>query len=173
MKKLSPYYTDGRIRYNRKKGSYFYQDENNYLLAKGIYNTKIKEENLPDYYIKLWLYPRHIYLSLKDINDIAYKPNFIFNHWRKDDSLYISYKGKLNINEKGYCDNWDILVYGIEIDHFVNKLEKYGYDKVKIKEIKSLMNKKDKWFKYWDKHNWNGNYSFTSNEIWKEILGDE
>ena len=35
------------------------------------------------------------------------------------------------------------------------------------------MNKKDKWFKYWDKHNWNGNYSFTSNEIWKEILGDE
>ena len=41
MKKLSPYYTDGRIRYNRKNGSYFYQDENNYLLAKGIYKVMV------------------------------------------------------------------------------------------------------------------------------------
>ena len=35
------------------------------------------------------------------------------------------------------------------------------------------MEKKDKWYKYWDEHNWNGNYSYTKEEIWKEILGDK
>ena len=35
------------------------------------------------------------------------------------------------------------------------------------------MNKKDKWFKYWEEHNWDGNYSFTSKEIWKEIMGED
>ena len=34
------------------------------------------------------------------------------------------------------------------------------------------MNKKDKWYKYWEKHDWDGCYSYTSDEIWEEILGD-
>ena len=173
MKKLSTYYTNGKVKYNSKVGFYFYQDENNYLFAKEIYKTKIKEEDLPDYYIKVWLYPKFIYLSLKDIRDIYYRPDFMFNHWRKYDFLYISYQDKLKIKERGYCDNSDIVIWGPEIDNIVNELEKYDYDKLKIKEIKSLMDKKDKWFDYWDKHDWNGNYSFTSDEIWKEILGEE
>lgn len=173
MKKLAAYYIDGKVKYNKKDGFYYYQDKENYLFSQGIYKTKIKEEDLPNYYIKIWLYPRYVYISLKNIKDIYYKPNFHFNHWIKDDSLYISYKDKLNIDERGSCDNWDVVIWGSEIDHFVNELEKDNYNKIKIQEIKDLMNKKNKWFKYWDEHNWNGNYFFTSEEVWKEILDDK
>ena len=172
MKKYADYYSNGKVKYNGKEW-YFYNDKNNYLFSKGIYKTKIKEEDLPDYYIKMWLYPRYEYLSLKNIVDIHYKPNFHFNQWRKDDVLYISYKDKLILDENGSADDYDVLIYGPEIDHFIEELTNYGYDENKLNEIKKLMEKKDKWYKYWDEHNWNGNYFFTSEEIWKEILGGE
>lgn len=169
MKKLPNYYVDGKIKHNKKDGFYYYQDNNKYLFAQGIYRTKIKEEDLSDDYIKIWLYPRHLYLSLKNIKDVYYKPNFHTNHYRKDDSLYISYKNKLNINKDGHCNNYDVVIYGPEIDHFINELEKYKYKLETINKIKYLMDKKDKWYRYWDKHNWNGNYFFTSDKVWKEI----
>ena len=172
MKKYSNYYHDGKIKYNGKN-FYYYQDKNNYLFSMGIYHTKIKEEDLPDYYIKLWLYPRYKYLSLKNIVDIFYRPNFFTNHYRKDDLLYISYKDKISVNNDNYGKNFDVVIYGPSIDTFIDKLSKYNYDKKKIDKIKKLMDKKDRWYRYWDEHNWNGNYSYTSNEIRNEILNDK
>lgn len=172
MKLFSNYYYDGKLKYN-KDGLYYFKDKENYLFAKGIYKTKIKEEDLPNYFIKLWLYPRYKYISLKGIKDIHYRPSFFTNHWRKDDLLYISYDKKLLIEKDNYVDSYDVLIYGPEINHFIDELEKYGFNENKISEIRKLMEKKDKWFKYWEEHNWNGNYSFTSKEIWKEILSDK
>ena len=86
--------------------------------------------------------------------------------------LYISYSDPIKIDENHYALNCDTCIYGSEIDHFMEELEKFGYEKSKITEIKKLMEKKDKWYKYWEDHDWDGNYSFTSKEIWKEILGD-
>ena len=168
MKKYAEYYHDGKIKCNRD-GLYYHTDDNHYLFSYGIYRTKIKEEDLPDYYVKLWLYPRQVYLSLKNIKDIYYRPSFFTNHWRKDDLLYISYNDLLDIRDNGYADKYDVIVYGPELDHFIEKLKEYGYDNNKLQEIALLMQKKDKWYKYWEEHNWKGNYSFTS----KEILGDE
>ena len=171
MKKYASYYHDGKLKYN--KGWYYYQDFNNYLFSKGRYKTKIKEEDLPDYFVKLWLYPRYEYISLKGIKDIYYKPNFFTNHYRKDDLLYITYDNKLVIDDKGYINNYDVLIYGTEIDKFIDELNKFGYDKNKLKEIDALIEKKNKWYNYWEKHNWDGDYSFTSETIWKEILGEK
>ncbi len=173
MKKLATYYVDGKIKYNKKNGLYYYQDNDKYLFAQGIYKTKIKEEDLPDYYIKVWLHPKYIYLSLKGIKDVSYRPNFHNNHYRKYDALYISYNNKLIINQDGYCNNYDIMIWGPEINHIVKELEKCKYKPAKMRKIKNLMDKKNKWYKYWDDRNWNGNYFFTSEEVWNEILGDE
>lgn len=173
MKKFANYYHDGKIKYDRINGHYYYKDKDNYLFSEGIYKTKIKEEDLPNYYIKVWLYPRYKYISLKNIRDIYYRPSFFTNHWRKDDSLYISYNNKIVLNEHGYGEVYDEVIWNGEIDNFIEKLEIFGYDQNKINKIKKTMEKKDKWYKYWDKHDWNGDYSFTSEEVWKEILGDE
>ncbi len=172
MKKFSTYYTDSKIKWNRKDGLYYYEDENGYLFSKGIYRTKTKEKDLPKYYIKLLLHSKYLYLSLKGIKDIHYKPSFYTNHWRKDDALYISYTKKLVIEDEGHCYNRDVVISGPEIDHFINELEKYDYNKRKIKEIKDLMNKKTKWYKYWDERNGAGDYHRISDEVWKEILGE-
>lgn len=171
MKKFVNYYHDGKIKYNGDW--YYYRDKDNYLFSKGIYKTKIKEEDLPDYFVKVWLCPRYEYISLKGIKDIIYKPNFFTNHFRKDDILYISYDKKIEFGEYGLGFNYDVLIHGPEIDYFISKLFKYGYDFNVLTNIKKLMDKKDKWYNYWEEHKWNGNYSYTSDEIWKEILGDE
>lgn len=171
MKLFSNYYHDGKIKHNND-GFYYYEDKDNYLFSKGIYKTKIKEEDLPEYFVKLWLYPRYEYISLKNIKDIHYRPNFFTNHWRKDDLLYISFDKELIIKKDNYADNYDVLIYGPEIDHFITELEKYGFDIKKLSEIRKLMEKKNKWFKYWQDHNWDGNYSYTSKKIWDEILSN-
>lgn len=171
MKKYANYYHDGKLKFNKKLC--YYKDSDNYLFSEGIYKTKIKEDDLPDYFVKLWLCPRYEYISLKNIKDIIYKPNFFTNHWRKDDLLYLSYDNEIVIDNNGYVVNYDVALYGSSIDYFISELEKYDYDQYKLDEIKKLMNKKDKWYNYWENHNWEGNYSFTSPEIWKEILGDE
>ena len=99
MKLFSNYYHDGKIKHNND-GFYYYEDKDNYLFSKGIYKTKIKEKDLPEYFVKLWLYPRYEYISLKNIKDIHYRPNFFTNHWRKDDLLYILFDKELIIKEK-------------------------------------------------------------------------
>ena len=47
----------------------------------------LKAGTIYEYFVKLWLYPRYEYISLKNIKDIHYRPNFFTNHWRKDDLL--------------------------------------------------------------------------------------
>lgn len=171
MKKYANYYYDGKIKHNKNRLDY-YKDNNNYLFSYGIYKTKIKAVDLPDYFVKIWLYPRYKYISLKGIKDLYYRPSFFTNHWRKDDLLYLSYGKNLDIDESGYVNIYDEIIYGPEIDHFIEEISKYGYNKSKLDEIKKLMNKKDKWYKYWKEHDWDGCYSYTSDEVWKEILGD-
>ena len=86
--------------------------------------------------------------------------------------IYISYDKDLIIKNDKYAEDYDVLIYGPEIDHFISELEKYGFNKNKLCEIKKLMEKKNKWFKYWQDHDWDGNYSFTTKEIWDEILSN-
>lgn len=172
MKLFSNYYHDGKIKHN-KDGLYYYRDKDNYLFSKGIYKTKIKEEDLPNYFVKIWLCPRQEYISLKGIKYIHYRPSFFTNHWRKDDFLFISYNNEFTLNDRCFSYDCDVSIHGSAIDYFIDELEKYGFNKNKINEIRKLMEKKDKWFNYWEEHNWNGDYSYTSEEIWKEILGDD
>lgn len=115
MKRFANYYHDGKF----NEEWYYYQDKDNYLFSKGIYKTKIKEEDLPDYFVKIWLWPRYKYMSLKGIKDIIYKPNFFTNHYRKDDMLYISYDKKIELGDYGLPINDDVLIYAPEIDHFI------------------------------------------------------
>ena len=172
MKKYANYYDDGKIKHG-SDGLYYYKDNDNYLFSRGIYKTKIKEEDLPNYFIKMWLYSRNKYISLKGIKYIYYRPSFFTNHWRKDDFLFISYDNEFTLNERGFAYDSEISIYGPEIDHFIDELEKYEFDQNKINAIRNLMEKKGKWYKYWKEHDWDGNYSFTSDEIWEEILGDD
>lgn len=120
-------------------------NENNYLFAKGIYKTKILENELPEYFVKLYLSIKYVFVSVKNIKDIKYKPNYSTNHLYKDDLLYISYDKPLIKNENdNYYSNYEIFLYGSAIVDFINELKKRGsFD---IKDIENDLQKKKEWY---------------------------
>lgn len=139
------FYTKGKF----GKGFRETIDTNNeYLYSKGHYPTKIKKEDLPEYYIEfssrvIWYMTG--YIKTSGIVDIDYKAMKI-NHLFKDDYLYISYKEKLKTEKNSWgCEdyiNYDICICGNDIIQILLAIKKYSnidIDKVK-KKIKNKIN---------------------------------
>lgn len=110
-----------------------------YLYSKGRYPTKLRERDLPEWYVYGRYYKRFGYLSAKGITDMLYIPSKYTNHFLKDDCLFISYGGKIEPNqEKSYYSirsrtddytGWDECVWGNEILDILKAAEKYsGYN---------------------------------------------
>lgn len=66
-----------------------------FTLFSGHHKTKIKEEDLPEWYVFGRYYKLWGFLSTKGITDLQYIPNLWINHFLKDDCLLISYGGKI------------------------------------------------------------------------------
>lgn len=124
---------------------------NEYLYSKGYYPTKIKKEDLPQYYIGfrsrvIWYMTG--YIKTSGIVDIDYKAMKI-NHLFKDDYLYISYKEKLKTekNSWGYEDyiNYDICICGNDIIPILLTIKKYS--NIDIDEVKKKVNNKVYWYR--------------------------
>jgi len=116
-----------------------------YLYAKGRYPTKLREKDLPDWYVYGRYYKRFGYLSAKGITDMLYIPSKFTNHFLKDDCLFLSYGGKIEPKlEKAFYSirsrdeeytGWDECVWGSEILDILKAAEKYsGYDIYPIAE---------------------------------------
>lgn len=108
---------------------------NDYLYSNGTFATKIRPEDLPEYYIEGIYYGRRGYLDVKNIKEITYRPNLVFNHAFKDDSLCVIYA--------------DIptpyFVFGGQIPSFVKAVKKYaGLD---MSQIEQQIRDKLAWFK--------------------------
>ena len=118
---------DGHLRYVTIDGGY---------LFSGSYKTKIRPEDLPEWYLHGRYYKRFGYMSTKGITDMLYIPSRFSNHYLKDDCLLISYGGKIEPNpeyvEHGYHEKyigWDERVWGGEIVTILRGVRKYsGYD---------------------------------------------
>ncbi|MBR6770871.1 MAG: hypothetical protein IKM28_06475 [Lachnospiraceae bacterium] len=119
-------------------------------LFSGPYRTKIKPEDLPEWYVYGRYYKRFGYMSTKGITDMLYIPNRFSNHYLKDDCLLISYGGKIReaeIPEGGTISErykgWDEWVWGSEIVSILKGARRYsGYD------IEAFIQKL-KWKKEW------------------------
>ena len=144
-KKYANFYTDRKFK-TINHNLITVTDENNYLFAKGVYKTKILEDDLPKYFVKVYYGTKNQYISIKNIKDMLYKPNYSTNHLYKDDFLYISYDKKIIINKMdNYYINYDILIYGSAIVDFIKAVkENNTYN---VKDIEKELNKKSEWFK--------------------------
>ena len=92
-----------------------------FTLFSGHHKTKIKEEDLPEWYVFGRYYKLWGFLSTKGITDLQYIPNLWINHFLKDDCLLISYGGKIeehpdSTNFEKYS-GVDERVWGNEILH--------------------------------------------------------
>lgn len=145
----SNWYSIEDIRWNGKQHRYV-QDPNGYLYSNAKYNTKIKAEDLPEWYIYGRFYKRYGYVSAKGVVDLYYKPNNIFNHFLRDDYLYISYKNKIDQRAtdvlKLYWRDGVLSVNGGDIITMLKAIRKYSnYD---ISPIIQQIKDKLQWFKH-------------------------
>ena len=122
-------------------------DPDGYLFSHGRYKTKIRAEDLPEWYVFGYFYKCHGYLSANGIKHMVYRPNKSWNHMFKDDFLFISYDKPIRHTSDRITDyvNYDERIYGGIIVEFLEAAEKYsGYD---ISEIKAQIEDKRLWFK--------------------------
>ena len=91
LKKIKQnYYSQQKIA-NTNHQLHYVEDENCFLFANGIYPTKIKPEDLPQWYIYGRYYKCFGYMSAKGVVDLKYVPNLWVNHFLQDDFLLVSY----------------------------------------------------------------------------------
>ena len=110
-----------------------------FTLFSGHHKTKIKEGDLPEWYVFGRYYKLWGFLSTKGITDLQYIPNLWINHFLKDDCLLISYGGKIEeYPDNVYFDKYsgvDERVWGNEILDVLKGAEKFsGYDIAPIVE---------------------------------------
>jgi len=148
MKKLkSNLYTKEKIVLRDRRHQYI-EDKNGYLFAQGIYPTKIKTEDLPEWYVYGRYYKCFGYLSAKGVVDMKYVPSKYSSHFLKDDFLFISYNTP--ISEKPEASGiinayigYDERIYGNEILSFLKAVRKYSaYD---ISGIAKMIQDKADW----------------------------
>lgn len=117
---------DGHLRYVRNADG---------TLFSGSYRTKIKPQDLPEWYLYGRYYKRFGYMSTKGITDMVYIPSRFSNHYLKDDCLLISYGGKIteatdpdkSVYER--YQGWDERIWDSEIITILRGARKYsGYD---------------------------------------------
>lgn len=124
-------------------------DPEGYLFAKGMYQTKIKPADLPEWYVFGSIHSQNGYISAKGVKHLLYKPNYSTNHLHKDDVLFISYDKPIEPDEDGTHGIWyhgyAHMVYGHMIIDFLNAAKKYSdYD---TRAIMRDVRKKERWYK--------------------------
>ena len=125
------------------------EDPDGYLFACGRYRTKILPADLPEWYVYGYMYKRHGYLSAKGVKHLLYVPNYtVENHLYKYDTLYISYKDKIEPYENDHGSIWyrgyDDAVGSWLIVDFAKAAGKYsGYD---VSDIIKETKRKQEWF---------------------------
>lgn len=148
MKKFrSNLYTTEKIVLRDHRHQYI-EDENGYLFAQGTYPTKIKAEDLPEWYVYGRYYKCFGYLSAKGVVDMKYVPSKYSNHFLKDDFLFISYNTLISEkpDKNSIIDmytGYDERICGNEILSFLKAARKYSaYD---ISGIAQMIKEKADW----------------------------
>lgn len=121
--------------YKHIDGHICYVTNEDGTLFSGHYRTKIKPEDLPEWYLYGRYYKRFGYMSTKGITDMLYIPSRFSNHYLKDDCLLIAYGGsitevtdlELSVYER--YQGWNERVWGNEIITILRGARKYsGFD---------------------------------------------
>ncbi|MBQ8371814.1 MAG: hypothetical protein IJX38_02590 [Clostridia bacterium] len=124
-------------------------------LFSGEFKTKIHPEELPEWYLFGRYYNRCGYMSTRGIVDMVYRPSANYNHFLKDDFLYVSYKDKIRRVTKDnagstrvfydHYEGYDQIVCGKEIIDILKGAREYsGYD---ITQLIEQIREKEKWLR--------------------------
>lgn len=152
-------YTCGRFRWDGKK-HYYETNDDGFLYSKGRYLTGIRECDLPEWFVRGYVYHQYGYVSSKRIRDLQYCCSHFTNHIFKDDLLYVSYNNPIPQNIHGELLNaneYDEVISGWMIVRFINAVDKHStFDTTPIKR---QINEKLTWYQ----NNW---------DVYREVPAD-
>lgn len=137
--------------YQCRRGAKLGETQSNaegYLYAQGRYPTKIKPEDLPEWYVCGYLRAERVYISAQGVKHMVYAPIFN-NHRDKDDLLYISYDQPILPDKRSPSGKWlhgyDHILYGGLVIPYLKAVALYSaYD---IKPIMKQIDEKQKWYR--------------------------
>lgn len=137
-------YTIEKIVWVRHQMQYI-KDKDGYLFSDMVYPTKIKPEDLPEWYVHGRYCKRWGYLSAKGVADLKYIPNLWVNHFLKDDFLLVSYHEPIREVPDGKWiwekyNGFDFTISGNEILWFLKAARKYS--EIDISEIAGQIQEK-------------------------------
>lgn len=144
----STLYMESKVKWIKHE-LYAERDPDGFLFAGGRYRTKILPEDLPEWFIRGYLYKRYGYISAKGVKHLLYAPNYAFdNHLYKDDLLFISYDLKIEPlqNKDGFpwYQGYKHIISGPLIAEFTEAAQKYSeYD---VGEIRKELARKRAWY---------------------------
>lgn len=100
--------------------SFQYIKSDDGTLYSGAYKTKITPDDLPEWYVRGVFYKRRGFMSAKGITDMVYCPSRLSDNFLNEDSLLVSYSGKIKKNRKGATvedsyTNYDEVISGVVI----------------------------------------------------------
>lgn len=128
--------------YVKNSEIYSCEDPNGYLFTKKGYRTKIKPEDLPEWYVYGYFHKCWCYISAKGVKDIAFLPTYN-NHIHKDDYLVVSYNKKIVIGDFIYeTKNYDEF-FGYD-EKYIESVEKYS--DIDLSDIKKRVQYKEDWY---------------------------
>lgn len=126
MKRIkSNFYSVGVCKYKN-----CYSTEDKTLYSYGIYKTKLKRSDLPEWYIYGIYYKHYGYMSCKNINQLEFTGNKFTNHLFKDCFLRVTYNNKLSNSDEFETHR----IWGNSIISFLIGCQKHGYDIESIKK---------------------------------------
>lgn len=157
-RKHAIYYTE-TMRTGYRKGGHIIRDPNGWLFSLGQHPTKIKVEDLPEWYVHVYLYKQWSYLRAEGVKYLQYKANEFTNHMFKDDVLYISYKNPIVPSSAPWTwyEGHDVRLYGGSIIQFIIAVDKYSPE-VDTMPVKEAIEKK----RLWLKEHWPDDYESIS-----------
>lgn len=119
------------------------------LYSGGKYPTKIKAEDLPEWFVHGYIYKSYGFISARGVKHLLYIPNYsVENHLFKYDNLFISYDKEIKPvkleNGFEWYTGYDHVLDGSIISPFIEAVAKYSdYDTT---EIQIMLNHKRDYF---------------------------
>ena len=136
-----------RVRQERR--SLFEPHPDGYLYSSGKYPTKIKAEDLPEWFVYGYINKSYGFISARGVKHLLYVPNYrVENHLFKYDSLLISYDNEIKPvkldNGFEWYEGYDHVLDGSIIPSFVKAVSRFSdYD---TSEIQLLLKEKCDWY---------------------------
>lgn len=141
------YYSVDKIGFDRQTKRYIrITNPNDCLYSGATYITKLRKEDLPEWYVEGYFYKHHGFMNTKGITDIYYRPCWFSNHFLKDDFLYLKFGGKMTISDKPGWDavqGYDEYVYGYSIIQILKGA--YQWSGIDLESFIEALEQKRQW----------------------------